>query len=133
VRVDDGHVLWRRGVERSREQRHHRNDNAASPTPVTDGDSVYAFFADFGLVAYSRDGDEMWRLPLGPFKNFQGVANSPVLAGDVLVHVCDQDAGSFLVLVDKSTGRILLRVERYGPSYSSATTRSLGSSTSAAA
>jgi outer membrane protein assembly factor BamB len=126
VGTDDGAILWRRSLERPREQRHHANNNPASPTPVSDGNAVYAFFPDFGLVAYSRDGEELWRLPLGPFRNFQGVANSPVLAGDTLVQVCDQDAGSFLVMVDKATGRVLRRGARHGPSYSSPVVRERG-------
>jgi outer membrane protein assembly factor BamB len=119
VRADDGKILWRRDIARPRQARHHRNNNPASPTPVTDGRSVFAFFPDFGLVAWSIDGKELWRQPLGPFQNFQGMANSPVLAGDVLIQVCDQDAGSFLVAVDKTSGRVLRRVERFGPSYCS--------------
>lgn len=119
LRGDDGSVQWRRAIERPRKQRHHRNNNPASPTPVTDGRSVYAFFPDFGLVAYSRDGEELWRLPLGPFRIYQGASTSPVLAGDTLVQVCDQDTGSFLALVDKRTGALRRRVDRRGPSYSS--------------
>jgi len=117
VDAEDGKVLWRREIARPRQERHHNNNNPASPTPVTDGRSVFAFFPDFGLVAYSIDGKELWRQPLGPFSNFQGMANSPVLAGDALVQVCDQDAGSFLVVLDKGSGRVLRRVERFGPSY----------------
>src|SRR5262245_32715499 len=119
VRASDGKVLWRRDIARSRQERRHRNNSAASPTPVTDGRSVFAFFPDFGLVAYSVDGEELWRQPLGPFSNFQGIANSPVLAEDALVQVCDQDAGSFLVVLDKKTGRVVRRVERFGPTYCS--------------
>jgi outer membrane protein assembly factor BamB len=119
VRAEDGKILWRRELARSRQERHHKNNNPASPTPVTDGRSVFAFFPDFGLVAYSVDGEERWRQPLGPFKNFQGMANSPVLAGDALVQVCDQDAGSFLVVLDKASGRVRHRIERFGPTYCS--------------
>ena len=97
VRADDGKILWKRELERPRQERHHARNNAASPTPVTDGRSLFAFFPDFGLIAYSVDGVERWRRPLGPFRNFQGLANSPVLVGDTLVQVCDQDSGSFLV------------------------------------
>ena len=79
---DDGRIIWRRAIPRPRKQSHHDENNPASPTPATDGRAVYAFFADFGLIAYSVDGDELWRRPLGPFSSFQGVANSPVLAGD---------------------------------------------------
>ena len=119
LRSDDGETIWRHELDRPRKQRHHDNNNPASSTPVTDGHSVYAFFPDFGLIAYSVDGDELWRQPLGPFNSMHGMANSPVLAGDVLIQLCDQNSGSFLVLVDKRTGRVLRRVDRHGPSFSS--------------
>ena len=48
--------------------------------PTTSG--VVVFFADFGLVAYTPDGKDRWTLPLGPFKNFYGMAGSPIIAGD---------------------------------------------------
>jgi outer membrane protein assembly factor BamB len=128
VRAEDGTILLRRELASPRQERHHKNNNAASPTPVTDGRSVFAFFPDFGLVAYSINGEELWRQPLGPFSNFQGMANSPVLAGDTLIQVCDQDAGSFLVVVDKASGRILRRVERFGPSYCSPVVHERGGS-----
>lgn len=118
VSADTGEVLWRRQIDRPREQGHHDSNNPASPTPVTDGRAVYVFFPDFGLVAYSVDGDELWRRPLGPFRNVHGIANSPVLEGDLLIQLCDQDAGSFLIVCDKRTGRTVRTVERFGPSYS---------------
>jgi outer membrane protein assembly factor BamB len=31
-------------------------------------------------ISYDRDGNERWRVPLGPFSNFHGMAASPVLA-----------------------------------------------------
>src|SRR4029453_10070183 len=65
------------------------------------------------------DGVERWRRPLGPFRNFQGMANSPIVVGDTLIQVCDQDAGSFLVQLDKESGRVLRRLDRFGPSYCS--------------
>ncbi len=42
-------------------------NNPASLTPVADNENVYVFFPDFGLLRYTRAGDERWRLPLGPF------------------------------------------------------------------
>ena len=116
--VDDGQILWRREIARPRKQGLHGDNNPASPTPVTDGRAVYAFFPDFGLVAYSVEGEELWRRPLGPFRSLHGISSSPVLAGGVLVQVCDQDTGAFLVLVDTRTGEIVRRVDRFAASYS---------------
>ena len=107
-----GRILWRREAPRPRKQKLQPNNNPASPTPVSDGRNVYAFFADFGLLAYGPDGNELWRMPLGPFNNPFGHGASPILAGDALLMVCDQDTGSFLLSVDKNTGAVRWRTER---------------------
>ena len=107
-----GKILWQRGIVRTRQARHHDNNNAASPSPVTDGSSVYAFFQDFGLVSYSAAGEERWKLPLGPFENYHGMGASPILAGGAVIQVCDQDVGSFIVAVDKDTGKVRWRKDR---------------------
>jgi len=109
-----GAKVWERPVPRPRRQELHDNNNAASPTPATDGQNVYAFFGDFGLISFDRDGRERWRLPLGPFNNAWGMGSSPVLVDRTLVQLCDQDAGSFLLAVDKDTGKQIWRVERPG-------------------
>ena len=54
-----------------------RRNSPASPTPVTDGEAVYVFFGDFGLLSYGADGTERWRFPLGPFDNAYGMGSSP--------------------------------------------------------
>ncbi len=107
-----GRILWRREAPRPRRQELQPANSPASATPVSDGRNVYAFFAEFGLLAYGPDGDELWRMPLGPFNNPFGHGASPILAGDTLLMVCDQDAGSFLLAVDKNSGRVLWRTER---------------------
>ncbi len=107
-----GRVLWRREAPRPRKQELQENNSPASATPVTDGSNVYAFFADFGLLAYGPDGNELWRMPLGPFNNPFGHGASPILAGDLVLQACDQDAGSFLLALDKNTGRVRWRAER---------------------
>src|SRR5207249_4143351 len=53
-----------------------------------------------------------WRMPLGPFNNPIGLSPSPVLVGDTLLINCDQESGSFLLAVDKNTGKVRWRVER---------------------
>jgi outer membrane protein assembly factor BamB len=107
-----GAVLWRHAVDRKRSSQYHPMNGPASPTPVSDGKNVYVFFGDFGLIALGLDGQERWKLPMGPFDNGNGVGSSPVLAGDKLLMLCDQDVGSFFIAVDKNTGEQKWRVER---------------------
>jgi outer membrane protein assembly factor BamB len=107
-----GRVEWRRAVPQSRAENRHKLNNPASPTPVTDGVNVYTFFSDFGLISYGPDGNERWRRPLGPFSNFHGMGASPILAGDKLILVCDQDSESFVLAIDKNTGRQIWKTAR---------------------
>ena len=97
---------------RPRREQFQVTNTAASSSPATDGRSVYVFFGDLGLQAFDLDGKEQWRLPLGPFNNMNGHGTSPILEGDLLLLVCDQDAGSYMIAVDKNTGRTRWKVER---------------------
>jgi outer membrane protein assembly factor BamB len=107
-----GEILWQRRIPRKRADRLLKPNNPASPSPVTDGKNIYAFFQDFGLISYDSQGEERWRLPLGPFNTFYGMGASPILAGDNLVLSCDQDTNSFLLAVNKNDGSVRWRVER---------------------
>jgi outer membrane protein assembly factor BamB len=107
-----GKIIWRREVPRPRSQGLHKSNDPASPSPVTDGQHVYAFFTDFGLISFDADGKERWRLPLGPFNNPFGMGTSPILAEDKLLLNCDSETDSFFIAVDKNTGKLKWRVER---------------------
>jgi len=110
--VQTGRTAWRREIVRDHTHKIYVGNDSATPTPTTDGESLYAFFPDFGLVSYDLDGKERWRLELGPFDSFYGLSSSPIVHGDVVALVCDQRRGSFAIAVDKSTGRLRWRVER---------------------
>ena len=107
-----GGILWRRQAPRLRRQELHDNNHPASPTPATDGVNVYVFFADFGLLAYGPDGEELWQLPIEPLHNPFGHGSSPILAQELVLQVCDQDTGSFVMAVEKATGRIRWKTPR---------------------
>jgi len=101
-----GQVLWRRECPRNRTEPLDKLNTAASPTPASDGRNVYVFFGDFGLISYGLDGNERWRVPLGPFRNVYGMGSSPVVAGDQVVLVCDQSVDSFIIAIGKDDGRV---------------------------
>jgi len=108
-----GKLLWQREVPRLRMGRLQNVNGPASPSPVTDGSNVYVFFQEFGLVSYDRAGKERWRLPLGPFNMFYGFGSSPILVDDKVVLAVDQDSpSSYLIAVDKNSGRVRWKVDR---------------------
>ncbi|MGH9661270.1 MAG: PQQ-binding-like beta-propeller repeat protein [Bryobacteraceae bacterium] len=109
---DTGRVVWKRAVTRTRLTKMRMKNTPASPSPVTDGSRVFAFFDDFGMLAYDAGGKELWRLPLPPFNNPYGMAASPILAGGNVILLCDQDTGSYLLAVDSKDGRQRWRTDR---------------------
>jgi outer membrane protein assembly factor BamB len=79
---------------------------------AADGRNVVVFFPDFGLINYTLDGKEQWRVPLGPFDNLYGMGASPVLAGDRVVLVCDQSHNSFIAAFATRNGEQMWRTSR---------------------
>ncbi|MCL4819124.1 MAG: PQQ-binding-like beta-propeller repeat protein [Vicinamibacteria bacterium] len=107
-----GAPLWRRDVARAHAHDVYVGNDSATPTPASDGESLFVFFPDLGLLAFDLDGQERWRLPLGPFDSFYGLSGSPVVHGDTVALVCDQRKGSFALAVDKRSGAVRWRVAR---------------------
>ncbi|MEO6725498.1 MAG: PQQ-binding-like beta-propeller repeat protein, partial [Blastocatellia bacterium] len=107
-----GKIVWQRDVPNPRKQELHKSNSPASPSAVTDGQNVYAFFTDFGLISFDREGKERWRMPMGPFNNPFGMGASPILAGGLVLLNCDSESDSFFVAVDQKTGKVKWRVER---------------------
>jgi outer membrane protein assembly factor BamB len=109
-----GREVWRRELTPAHRQEIYHANDPASPTPAADAEGVVVFFPDFGLAAYSTDGKSSWTMPLGPFKSFYGMSASPIIAGDLVLLLCDQRAGSFLVAVDRRSGKVRWKKDRPG-------------------
>ncbi|MBL9176323.1 MAG: PQQ-binding-like beta-propeller repeat protein [Verrucomicrobiales bacterium] len=107
----DGHELWRSQAPlEPLKPWDAMTPGPATPTPVTDGESVFVFFGSYGLLAYGLDGNERWRQPLS--SPDLEASSSLILIGQSLIVVCDRDRDSFLEARDKRTGRSLWRVDR---------------------
>ena len=107
-----GKILWRREAPSRRLEKMHNLNDEASSSPVTDGENVYAFFGGFGMLSYGPDGNERWRRPMGPFTNFHGMGASPVLDGNKLLMVVDQDIDAYVVAINKADGKTAWKTER---------------------
>lgn len=109
---ETGRILWRREIVRNREGKLHESNGPTSPSATTDGKNVYVFFQDVGLLSYGPDGNERWRIPIGPFNNPMGMGASPILVEGKIIQICDSESDSFMIAVDKDSGKIAWRNER---------------------
>src|SRR5919106_2325993 len=107
-----GKILWEREAPRVKTRIVDKRNNPASPSPAVEDNGVYVFFPDYGLIAYDGGGKERWTIPLGPFNNIYGMGAPPVIVGDLLVLACDQSIGSYVMAVEKRSGRVRWKVDR---------------------
>jgi len=108
-----GKILWQKEVPRTQTGRLQNVNGPASPSPVTDGENVYVFFQDYGMLSYDANGQMRWKVPFGPFNMFYGFGASPILVDDKVILPVDQDyPASYLIAIDKNSGHVRWKVER---------------------
>lgn len=110
-----GKILWQQTVIKAApHEAGHVTASLASASPVTDGERVYAFFGSYGLYCLDFTGKLIWKKDLGQMhsKHGHGEGSSPALYGDTLVINWDHEEQSFLVALDKRTGKQRWRVAR---------------------
>ena len=94
----------------------HEKHNLATPTPVTDGEHVFAWFGTGQLVALDMRGAVVWERHLGqdyaPFDINWGHGSSPVLYRDSLILLCDHESASYVLALDKRTGKLRWKADR---------------------
>lgn len=112
---ESGRILWEQEAYEGvpLEERHPKN-SFANATPITDGERVYAFFGNIGLFCYDMGGEKLWeyRIDHFPMRGGWGPGASPVLHGDRIYLVIDNETQSFMVALDKSSGKEVWRIDR---------------------
>jgi len=97
-----------------------RKQNMSSPSPVTDGTGVYVMTGTGVLKGFDLSGNEIWARDIqkdyGRFGLNWGYASSPLLYQDSLyvqvLHGMRTDDPSYVLRIDKKTGKNVWRVER---------------------
>lgn len=114
IHKDTGKILWRRSVEAAQVQPVHPISSPATPTPTTDGKSVFVYFGSYGLIAYDFDGNEKWKRPIPMPRLLYGTASSPIVAGEYLILADDNKSESYLEAIKLDTGETAWKVDRTG-------------------
>jgi outer membrane protein assembly factor BamB len=114
----EGSILWKRLL--GGENRRQRKQNMSSPSPVTDGRNVWVMTGTGILKCFEFSGKELWARNIqkdyGPFGMNHGYSSSPLLHENALflqvVHGTKTDAPSYILRIDKNTGKTVWRIER---------------------
>jgi len=97
-----------------------RKQNMSTPSPVTDGKGVWVMTGTGILKGFDFSGKELWARDIqreyGAFGVDHGYGSSPSLHEDSLfvqvLHGMRTDEPSYLLRIDKATGKTVWRVER---------------------
>ena len=120
IHRDTGEIAWEKVLREAPpvEDSHHRTASFASNTGITDGEHLYAYFGSQGLYCLDFEGNLKWEKDLGDMttRNSFGEGSSPAIQGDIMVVNWDHEKDSFIVALDKRSGKELWRQERDEPS-----------------
>ncbi len=113
-----GTVLWKQLLGGGNVKM--QKQNMSSPSPVTDGKSVYVMTGTGILKGFDFSGKPLWGRDIqkdyGQFGLNWGYASSPLLYEDSLyvqvLHGMKTDDPSYLLRIDRKTGKTIWRVER---------------------
>jgi outer membrane protein assembly factor BamB len=116
INRNNGKVLWTCEGLVGRNRTQNRTVTHASPTPATDGERIYGYFGEDGLICVSPAGKLLWKRTEPLFRGTHGVGTSPVVKDNVLVIVSDvkesKDAASCITAFDGVSGKPLWKDER---------------------
>jgi len=107
--LSDGAALWQATIDPQHPEDDYRGflkeHGYASNTPVTDGERVFVFCGKAGVLAFDRDGHELWRADVGQESSQQrwGSAASLLLWQDLVIVNAAEESRSIRAL-DRATG-----------------------------
>ncbi|MDP6794147.1 MAG: PQQ-binding-like beta-propeller repeat protein [Verrucomicrobiota bacterium] len=112
----DGSVIWQRRFWAMGSTMCHKKTSIAAPTPVTDGERLFALFSSNDLFCLDLNGNLQWLRGLTVdypnARNSLGMASSLVLADGVLVVQVENDSESFTAGLIKENGVNLWKLNR---------------------
>ncbi|MYA79046.1 MAG: PQQ-binding-like beta-propeller repeat protein, partial [Acidobacteriia bacterium] len=114
----NGKTRWATAIHRGIPKApRHRKNTYASETPATDGERIYAHIGDLGTYCLDMNGKILWsKLWPGVETRYgYGTASSPIVHEGRLYIQNDNEQQSYLLALDKLTGKEIWRVDRDEP------------------
>jgi len=115
-RAGDGAKVWERQLRATGRTMSHPKTSVAACTPCSDGARVFALWSSNDLAAFDLDGNLLWLRGLTAdypnASNSLGMASSPIVIGETVVTMIENDSESYSLGVDAKTGRNLWKLER---------------------
>lgn len=113
-----GEVLWKRPLSGGNNMQ--RKQNMSTPSPVTDGTSVWVMTGTGILKSFDFKGTELWSRDIqkdyGAFGLNWGYASSPLLHREALyvqvLHGMKTDEPSYVMKIDARSGKTVWKVDR---------------------
>lgn len=110
-----GKNRWQREFRSSQEVPVSHNVSRSAPTPVVDGDRIYAFFESGDFIALDHAGNVVWERSLvdeyGLIKGAYGIGSSLAAIDDAIFVLMNHEGPSYLLAADKATGKNLWKVD----------------------
>ncbi len=104
----DGKKLWERQFRATGRTMAHEKTCVAAPTPVSDGERIFAFFSSNDVLCLDLDGNLLWLRGLTRdypnASNSLGMSSSLTVADGVLITMVENDSESFTAGLDAKTG-----------------------------
>lgn len=115
VDTASGSLLWSAQLGADRGGKH-RKASGANSSPVSDGVFTFAYFRSGDLGCVDREGNVLWQTNLqdtyGEDTLWWDLGTSPILTDQAVVVAVMQSGPSYLVALDKRTGKVLWRTDR---------------------
>ncbi|HEV7867360.1 MAG TPA: PQQ-binding-like beta-propeller repeat protein [Chthoniobacteraceae bacterium] len=114
--ASDGAKLWERQLQATGRTMSHPKTSVAACTPCSDGRRVFALWSSNDLAAFDLDGNLLWVRGLTAdypnASNSLGMASSPIVIGETVIAMIENDSESYSLGLDAKTGRNLWKLER---------------------
>jgi outer membrane protein assembly factor BamB len=111
-----GKKIWERQLQATGRTMTFAKSSVAACTPCSDGRRLFALWSSNDLAAFDLDGNLLWLRGLTAdypnASNSLGMASSPIVLGDTVVVLIENDSESYTLGIDARTGRNMWKLDR---------------------